>query len=159
MENINNNPVTEENVQTPVVGDAPVVIETPVAEETVVEIPVVVEPTPEPEKVEEVREEPAVVTTNDFSRSTKEPEAVGSVVDGAIGVTSAPKRIEKKSSKKKDEVKTTVAIHSTKNVTWQGVGKVYRGYNIVSEDAAEQWLTRSHIRIATPDEVAKEFGK
>jgi hypothetical protein len=39
------------------------------------------------------------------------------------------------------------------------VGKVYRGYNIVEKDAAEKWLTRSHIRTATPEEVAKEFGK
>jgi hypothetical protein len=39
------------------------------------------------------------------------------------------------------------------------VGKVYRGYNIVEKDAADKWLTRSHIRMATPEEVAKEFGK
>jgi hypothetical protein len=52
-----------------------------------------------------------------------------------------------------------VALFSTKNVTWSEVGKVYRGYNIVEKDAAEKWLTRSHIRIATPEEVAKEFGK
>jgi hypothetical protein len=61
---------------------------------------------------------------------------------------------EKKSAKK-----DTVAIHSTKNVTWPGVGKVYVGYNIVEKDESEKWLTRSHIRLATPQEVAKEFGK
>jgi uncharacterized protein (UPF0332 family) len=33
------------------------------------------------------------------------------------------------------------------------------GYNIVEKDAAEKWLTRSHIRTATPEEVAREFGK
>jgi hypothetical protein len=64
----------------------------------------------------------------------------------------------KKEPVKKDKKEKTVAIHSTRNVTWNGVGKVYRGYNIVDEETAEKWLTRDHIRIATPQEVAKEYG-
>lgn len=52
-----------------------------------------------------------------------------------------------------------VALFSTRNVFWQGVGKVNFGYNIVSRDAADQWLTRNHVREATPQEVLKEFGK
>lgn len=51
-----------------------------------------------------------------------------------------------------------VAVHSTRNVTWNGVGKVYTGYNIVTQEQADKWLTRDHIRLATPQEVAKEFG-
>lgn len=86
--------------------------------------------------------------------------AIGDV-NGAIGSTSAErKKAPKKPAKKKEEPKDeTVAVFSTKNVTWSGVGKVYRGYNIVSKEAAEKWLERSHIRLATPDEVAEEFGK
>jgi hypothetical protein len=53
----------------------------------------------------------------------------------------------------------TTAVFSTKNVTWQGVGKVYRGYNIVTKENAEKWLTRDHIRIATPEEIKQEFNK
>lgn len=53
---------------------------------------------------------------------------------------------------------TTVAIYSERNVTWQDVGKVQTGYNIVSESAAKMWLTRGYIRLATPEEVAREFG-
>ena len=64
---------------------------------------------------------------------------------------------DKKSTVK--EKKETVAIFSTKNVTWQEVGKVYRGYNIVEKAAAEKWLTRDHIRLATPEEIKEEFGK
>jgi hypothetical protein len=52
----------------------------------------------------------------------------------------------------------TVAIHSTKNVTWPNIGKVYRGYNIVDRAIANKWLTRNHIREASPEEVAREFG-
>ena len=155
MENLNN-PV-EDKIEAPVVEDAPVE-ETPV-----VEAPVAEEVAPEPVKEEEApkAEEPTAISTNDFGRSSTEQQAVGSVANGAIGVTtavSAPKPV-KKAAAKKPAKEDTVAIHSTRNVTWEGVGKVYRGYNIVSKSAAEQWTTRSHIRIATPEEVAKEFGK
>lgn len=54
--------------------------------------------------------------------------------------------------------KATVAIHSTKNVVWEGVGKVEKGYNIVTKAQADKWVTRSHIRLATPEEVAREYG-
>jgi hypothetical protein len=92
-------------------------------------------------------------------QAPEEVQALGSVADGVIGASTAPKTPERKKSAKAAEVKETVALFSTKNVTWPGVGKVYRGYNIVEKDAATQWLTRSHIKPATPEEVAKEFGK
>jgi hypothetical protein len=52
-----------------------------------------------------------------------------------------------------------VAIYSSKNVSWAGVGKVLKGYNIVTKSVSEKWLKRDHIRIATPEEVARDFGK
>lgn len=146
MENLNN-PVEEEKI------DAPV--------ETV-EAPVVEEVTPEPVKVEEAPEaveEQAVVGTDSFAQSVAEVQAVGPVADGAIGVASAPRPAKKVAPSKKKATQETVALHSTKNVTWPGVGKVYSGYNVVDKAAADQWLTRSHIRVATPEEVAKAFGK
>jgi hypothetical protein len=92
-------------------------------------------------------------------QAPEEVQALGSVADGVIGASTAPRAPERKKSAKAAEVKETVALFSTKNVTWPGVGKVYRGYNIVEKNAATQWLTRSHIKPATPEEVAKEFGK
>jgi hypothetical protein len=65
-----------------------------------------------------------------------------------INLTKAPAKAEKE----------TVAIYSTKNVNWEGVGKLEKGYNIVNKKTADQWLTRSHTRIATPEEVAREYG-
>jgi hypothetical protein len=144
MENMNNNPIEEETVFEAPVYEAPVV-EEPV-EETIVETPVVEEP------VQAVVEAPAY-------EAPEEVQALGSVADGVIGATTAPKAAPRKKSAKPEEKKETVAIFSTKNVTWPEVGKVYRGYNIVEKDAAEKWLTRSHIRSASPEEVAKEFGK
>lgn len=52
-----------------------------------------------------------------------------------------------------------VALYSTKNVSWQGVGSLKKGYNIVSEKEAAQWSPRSHVRLATPEEVAAAYGK
>jgi hypothetical protein len=63
-----------------------------------------------------------------------------------------PAKAEKKSAEK------TVALLSTRNVTWNGVGSVTVGYNIVTEEQAEKWLTRSHITLATPEDVAKGYG-
>jgi hypothetical protein len=149
MENINENSIVEETTY-----EAPV-FEAPVAEEPVVEAPVVehVEETP---VVEEAAH--AVVEAPSY-QAPEEVQALGSVAEGVIGATKAPRASEKKKSVKAEEKKETMAIHSTKNATWSEVGKVYRGYNIVEKDAADKWLTRSHIRIATPEEVAKEFGK
>lgn len=129
------------------------------APETVVEP--VVEPTPVVEEtpvVEPVKED--VITTPSFPGKDT-VNMVGLVGNGAIGSVSAAR--PKKSSGKKvtaTEKKTeTVAIFSTRNVTWTGVGKVYRGYNIVEKAAADKWLTRDHIRPASPEEVAQEFGR
>ena len=149
MENINENPIVEETTY-----EAPV-FEAPVVEEPVAEAPVVehVEVTPVVEEAaQEVVEAPAY-------QAPEEVQALGSVAEGVIGATTAPKATERKKIVKSTEKKETVALYSTKNVTWSGIGKVYRGYNIVEKDAAEKWLTRSHIRTATPEEVAKEFGK
>jgi hypothetical protein len=54
--------------------------------------------------------------------------------------------------------KATISIFSQKNASWSGVGKVYRGHNLVREDQARLWLTRGFIRISTPEEIYKEFG-
>lgn len=99
------------------------------------------------------------VTTPQYTSVTEEVQSLGPVGDGAIGATTAPRLPKKSNAEKASKKKETVALHSTKNVTWNGVGKVYRGYNIVDKETADKWLTRDHIRIATPEEVAKEFGK
>lgn len=119
-----------------------------------------------PEKVETVKISEAKPTTNNIITNEKQNISNGdgsvagitSVANGVIGtgkVARKPK-VEVASSKPKVE---KVAIHSTKNVTWSTVGKVYKGYNLVTPEQAEAWLSRSHIRTATPEEVAREFGK
>jgi hypothetical protein len=152
MENFNENPIVEEAVY-----EAPV-FETPVVEEPVVE-PIVETPV-----VEEAFVPPHLQSNEDAIAAPaysapEEIQALGAVSEGVIGATTAAVATPRKKNSKPVENKEKVAIYSTKNVTWSEVGKVYRGYNIVDKDAAEKWLTRPHTRIATPEEVAKEFGK
>jgi hypothetical protein len=60
-----------------------------------------------------------------------------------------------KEPKKVDEV----ALYSHRNMRWELVGELEHGFNIVSKEAAEKWVTRNGVRVATPREVAKHFGK
>jgi hypothetical protein len=105
---------------------------------------------------EDVSEQNEDVIVSPKPKETKKSASKKSVANDAIGSVSA----EKEGVVKKSEPvgRVTVAIHSTKNVNWGGVGKVTKGYNIVSKEQADQWLTRRHIRLATPEEIAQEYG-
>lgn len=107
-------------------------------------------------KLEEAKPQPQAILTPE---PADEKPGLAYVANGVLGSTkvakSEPKPVVKKAAKKED----TVAIYSSRNVTWNGVGKVYTGYNIVSKSAADQWLNRDHVRLATPEEVAREYGK
>ena len=52
-----------------------------------------------------------------------------------------------------------IAIYSSKNLHWLKVGQLKPGYNIVTKEASEKWLTRKQVRIATPEELASYYGK
>ena len=116
-------------------------VEAPVAEapvkEAVVEAPV----------AEAVVEAPAV----------EEPvQSLGFTKTGAIGSMAADG--PKKDIKPSADLSEKVAIHSTRSVRWEEVGSITKGYNIVTKAQADKWLTREHVRIATPEEVQKAFG-
>lgn len=68
-----------------------------------------------------------------------------------------PEQIEK--LKNKDKPTEKIALYSMKNLHWNGVGDLEKGYNILSKEDSEKWLTRRDVRIATPDEVAKFYRK
>jgi ribosomal protein L7Ae-like RNA K-turn-binding protein len=69
----------------------------------------------------------------------------------------------KEESAKPEKIETApnakVAIFSERNIFWNGVGEVVKGYNIVTKEVSEKWLTHNKVRIATPQEVAKHYGK
>ena len=96
----------------------------------------------------------------DQQEEEPKPVVVDDIAPVAEVEVAKPAKVETK-KKTKEPVASEqdiVAVFSTKNVTWSGVGKVYRGYNIVSQEEADKWVTRDHIRLATPQEVAKEYG-
>lgn len=123
----------------------------PVVEEAVAEVADVVEETP----AEEVDNN--VISSPKRTRPSRQPSAT-SVEDNVIASSARAEKPSKAAKNDSEAKEEKVALYSAKNATWNGVGKVYRGYNIVSKAAAESWLTRPHIRLATPEEVAKEFN-
>ena len=112
------------------------------------------------EKAKAVIEE--VKNTAEKAIKSPEPKADGKPSisyssDGVMtsGKTDATPKPKAKAPKPKEEKK--VAIYSTRNVRWYEVGKVVKGYNIVSESEAKKWLERDHIRLVEPEEVKREF--
>lgn len=70
-----------------------------------------------------------------------------------------PKEESKAESKTEKPVNEKVALFSERNIFWSGVGEIVKGYNIVTKEVSEKWLTTNKVRIATPQEVAKHYGK
>lgn len=66
---------------------------------------------------------------------------------------------EKKAEVQQEQSGEKVAIHSSRNIHWNGVGSLTIGYNIVTKEASEKWLAHKAVRLATPQEVAKYYGK
>jgi hypothetical protein len=68
-------------------------------------------------------------------------------------------REDEKAEAKIENPKEKIAIFSKGNINWVGVGSLEKGYNIVTKEASVKWLTRKNVREATPQEVAKHYGK
>jgi hypothetical protein len=92
------------------------------------------------------------------AKGGKKSGSITPTASGAIGSGAASKSPKVKAVEPKIVKKETVALFSTRNVLWEGVGKIDKGYNIVDKAEAEKWLKRDHVRTATPEEVAKEYG-
>ncbi len=52
-----------------------------------------------------------------------------------------------------------VAIYSLRNLHWNGVGELNKGYNIVTKEEADKWITNKSVRTASPEEVKRAYGK
>lgn len=112
-----------------------------------------------PVKTEEVKEDNVIGSGTSAAKPAEKP-AITPVADGVIG--SGKSKTQKKADVKPSTasaVKTTkVALFSNRNVVWQGVGKIVKGYNLVDSAAAEKWLTLDGIRKAEPQEVKTALG-
>jgi hypothetical protein len=106
---------------------------------------------------EPVVEAPVVEAVVEAPAAEEPVQSLGFTETGAIGSMAAdgPKR----DINPEQGLGNKVAIYSTSNVRWEEAnGAVYKGVNIVTQDQANKWLTRSHVRIATPEEVQKVLG-
>ena len=52
-----------------------------------------------------------------------------------------------------------MALYSERNLHWNGVGALVKGYNIVTKEDSVKWLTHKAVREASPKEVARHYGK
>jgi lysyl-tRNA synthetase class II len=52
-----------------------------------------------------------------------------------------------------------MALYSERNLHWNGVGALIKGYNIVTKEDSVKWLTHKAVREASPKEVARHYGK
>lgn len=115
------------------------------------------------EAVEAPAEEPEadtqeVITAAVTGVVAEEAPALAPVGDGVIG-SSTTKKTAKTAPKKAESPKTeTVAVYSERNLSWQGVGKISKGYNFVSKELAAKWLTLDPVREAKPEEVKSNLG-
>jgi hypothetical protein len=75
-------------------------------------------------------------------------------------VITSPVSLNKSASTKAPEkmTPTKVAVYSEKNLRWNMIGTLTPGYNIVTKEEAEKWLTLNSVREATPEEVADHYG-
>lgn len=95
-----------------------------------------------PKKTRKPRKSNSFITENGAIGS----RAADFALNNKINTTVAPSEEEK------------VAIWSSKNIRWTGVGTLSKGYNIVTKEAADVWLGIQGIRNATPEEVASYYG-
>jgi hypothetical protein len=105
-------------------------------------------------KEQEEKKNDLISSPEKSSSGSKKGSLESKDVSDTIGTSVA----STKPSAKAGQKKPTVAVYSDRNVSWIGVGKISKGYNIVTKEQSEKWLTRNHVREATPEEVASQFG-
>lgn len=112
-------------------------------------------------KAEDVNDEGQTVITG--PKKAKSARRSNSFVTetGAIGSHAADSALARKSGgpEPKQDDTEKIAVWSSKNIRWTNVGALSKGYNIVTKEAAEMWLTKDGIREATPEEVATYYSK
>ena len=100
---------------------------------------------------------------NVITAPVKPTSKAPSIIQNDNGVIGSPhaERVFNKVITEEEPVEdlSKTAVWSDKNVRWSGVGALIKGYNIVTKEAAEKWVTMKGVRTATPEEVATHYGK
>jgi hypothetical protein len=103
--------------------------------------------------------EQTVIRSAEADNKPKRKPTSGSATnkDGVVISRKAEKTVKKTIATPKKPKQ--IALYSAKNLRWNGVGTLVKGYNVVNEEEAAKWKTLKAVREATPDEVATYYGK
>ena len=100
-----------------------------------------------------------VIGSTTIVKEKRIPESATKTNEDGILTTKTADNFKDKVFKKEAHVNDLkIAIHSDKNMSWVPVGKINRGYNIVTKEESEKWLSRKGVREATPQEIATHYG-
>lgn len=55
--------------------------------------------------------------------------------------------------------KEKVALYSERNLHWVGVGELKMGYNIVTKEQADKWISNKSVREASPEELKGAYNQ
>jgi hypothetical protein len=110
-----------------------------------------------PKEVPETLENNAIASPGTSKKGGKKTSAIRQNASGAISSGKADVQDQPKKPAVQTKKVEKVALFSTRNVSWPGVGSVIKGYNFVTKEESKRWLTRDHIREATPQEVANNL--
>lgn len=69
-----------------------------------------------------------------------------------------PPEPETNSKEQKDKAEK-IAIYTERNIHMDDLKPIKVGYNIVTREESEKWLTHRLVRLASPEEVASYYGK
>lgn len=95
-----------------------------------------------------------------FKPNAKDGDKDGLVQDGTEWERPVEEVTVRPAKKTANVTEDRVAVYSSKNLFWYGVGELKAGYSILSKEDADKWLAKSNrVRLATPEEVAKHYGK
>jgi cell division protein FtsN len=72
--------------------------------------------------------------------------------------TSTTKTSTTSKSTKEEKAPSQVAVYSDGKLSHPALGRLTKGYNIVSKEQADEWMKVStKVRLATPEEVASAY--
>ncbi len=103
-------------------------------------------------------EEQKIIGSDKIVTEKRIPKSATKADENGVMTTATADNFKDKAFSKSEPDDSKIAIHSEKNLYWNGVGSLKKGYNIVTKEVAEKWLTRRGIRQATPEEVASYYG-
>lgn len=98
------------------------------------------------------------MTENETTAPEPVEDGAGALIMGKTGVVQKPGRKPRKKAVEEIPSDKTI-VFSQGNLDWTGVGKLTPGFNVVTKEAAAQWVTLKKVREASVEEVKEFYGR